>query len=104
VVEGRVARLDHEAVAVAWRDRLDELGRAPFLDCRPHEAGGVAVPDAVVVVGVDDRKLGAACFVDRGDEGWVAPAEGLEQRVGPVVAEVLDHVDEQECVLHGRAR
>jgi hypothetical protein len=58
----------------------------------------------VVVVRVDDRDLGAARALDRGHERGLALAEGLEQPLGALVAEILDDVDEEKRVLQGRGR
>jgi hypothetical protein len=58
----------------------------------------------VVVVGVDDGDVLPTRSLDGGEQRRLAPAEGVEQPVAALVAEVLDHVDEEERVLHGRGR
>ena len=74
----RIARLDDEAVPFARCNRFDQVGRAAVLDRPTYEAACIAIPDAVVVVGVDDWSLGAARLLDRGDERGVPPAKRIE--------------------------
>ena len=98
MVERGVAGLDDEAVACLRRDRGDEFRAEAFFGRLPDEPRCVAVPDASVVVRIDDRNPGARVF-DSGHERRVARTEGFEELLTVFVTEIVDDVDEEECVL-----
>jgi hypothetical protein len=98
VVERGVARLDDEPVAVARRHGFDDIRPEPLARL-VHEPVAVAVPDSPVVVRVDDRD---PALVRAGDDRRqrVQPlAKGGEQLAALLMAEVVDDVDEEECVV-----
>jgi hypothetical protein len=98
MVERRVARLDDEPVALLRRDRGDELPTAA-LDGLPHQTRGVAVPDPVVVVGVDDRDARRARGLERRHERAVPVAKRGQQLLAVLVAKVVHYVDEEQRVV-----
>jgi hypothetical protein len=75
VVERGVARLDDEAVACLWRDRSDELPTEACFGRLPDEPGRVAVPDAAVVIRIEDGKLAGARVLEDGHNRRVSRAE-----------------------------
>jgi hypothetical protein len=103
VVERRIARLDDEALAFLRRDRGDELAARAVLRL-PDEPRRVAVPDASVVVRVDDGDLSGAGILERGDEAAVTLAERSEELLAVLVAEVVGDVDKEQCVLQRSMR
>ena len=103
-VEGRIAGLHDEALAFARRDLLDEVAGQPLLDSSVNEPGSVTVPDARVVVRIDDRGVVFTRALERRLQGVEPLSVGLEQPVPVLVAEVLDHVDEEQCAGHAALR
>src|SRR5919201_107860 len=103
LVEGGVARLDNEAVAVLRHDRRHQLPTPPG-ERAPHEFRCVAVPDAEVVVRVQDRHLSGTSPAQRADKRSVPHAERLQQARPVLVLEVVDEIDEEESVLHSAGR
>src|SRR5439155_9719816 len=99
VVERRVARLEQERLTGPRREFRDHVA-AVAAERLLEQAAGVAVPAAVVVVDVDDRRL----LFTRARESLAHRRqplpEGDEQLAAVVVLEVGDHVDDEERVVH----
>ena len=86
-------------LALVRGDGGHELAGEAVVTYVGREAGRVGVPAPAHVVRVDDRNP-TPRVVERRDERGLAVSERREQRVAVLVAEVVDDVDEQQCVVH----
>jgi hypothetical protein len=100
-VERGVPRLDDESIPRAWGERLDQLPARPLAGLA-HQPFPVAVPRAAVVVGVRHRDLRGTRRLERLTHPRCPPPEALEQAVPVGVIEVVQHVDHEQQVAHGR--
>src|ERR671930_1125141 len=99
LVEGGVARLDDETIFLGGSNHLQKV-TAAAVQRLLHEPLPVAVPDAVVVVRVDDRKVVAASAPERPHHPLVPFSERRQEPLPVLVLEIAQEVDEEKRVLH----
>jgi hypothetical protein len=103
VIEGGVARFDHESFPCSRRDGTQERA-AGARDSTFDQPRCIAVPYALVVVGKNDGYIALTDSIEQFDESAVALAKRLEQPHSLLVLEVVEHIDQKKNVTHGRSR
>jgi hypothetical protein len=99
MVERGVSGLDNEAILWSRSYQLDKL--ASFAAARPlDDAVPIAIKNAEGIIGVDDRRGPLPGCLDQVSKMRKAVAKTREQPISVFVAEIVEHINQQDTVAH----